>query len=251
MRAVSNNIHVSGSERILYEANLGKVFIELISRALSSYAPPEKIYINVDTVEPETIKYIESLDIKTITSPSCENAVKTAKGILESTGIKTGVIENAVNLLKSGPAPEGNNMRGAIIMDYLTGKRIEPDLSRGVRVSRIDYSNEARQLIKKELQRHDIFHERVIDAAAIATKVCSRNETIAELCWSDNPEYTTGYVASEKNGYVRITNMKEKGSTRGGRIFFVNTDRLSLDDYIIFLEKQPVIINKIGQVHAP
>ena len=161
------------------------------------------------------------------------------------------MIENAVNLLKSGPAPGGNNMRGAIIMDYLTGKRIEPDLRRGVRVSKIDYSNEARQLIKKELQRHDIFHERVIDAAAIATKVCSRNETIAELCWSDNPEYTTGYVASEKHGYVRITNMKEKGSTKGGRIFFVNTAGLLLEEYIMFLEKQPVIINKIGQVYAP
>ena len=217
MRAVSNNIHVSGSERILYEANLEKVFLGLISRALSSYTPPETIHINVEPIEPESIKYTQSLDIKTITSPSCEDAGKTAKGILGSTGIKTGVIENAINLLNFGPAPEGNNMRGAIIMDYFTGNRIEPDLRRGVRVSRIDYSEEARQLIKKELQRHDIFHERVIDAVAIATKVCSRNETIAELCWSDNPEYTTGYVASEKNGYVRITNMKTKGLTKGGR----------------------------------
>ena len=39
-----------------------------------------------------------------------------------------------------------------------------------------------------------------------------------ELCWSDDPDYTVGYVAC--NGvYHRITNMKEFGSNIGGRVF--------------------------------
>ena len=27
---------------------------------------------------------------------------------------------------------------------------------------------------------------------------------VAELCWSDDPDYTTGYVAGKNIGYVRI-----------------------------------------------
>ncbi|MDD5434460.1 MAG: 6-carboxyhexanoate--CoA ligase [Nitrospira sp.] len=251
MRASSNDIHVSGSERILNEACLEKVFEEVICKALSSYNHPEKILINVDTVEPESIEYIQALDIRTITPSSYADAEKTAKEILKSTGISHAVINAAFSLLRNGATPEGHNMRGAIIMDIVTGNRIEPDLRRGVRVSRIDYAEEARHNLKKELQRYGIFHDRVTDAVAIASKVCSRKETVAELCWSDNPEYTTGYVASEKTGYVRITNMKETGSTKGGRVFFVNPEALSLNDYIHYLERQPVIIKNAGQVYAP
>lgn len=248
MRASSNNNHVSGSERILDEANIASSFNKLICRALSSYILPDNISINVEKIENETICYAESLDIKTVRSPTPEYAEQDAKEILKTNGIKTDVIAHAFNLLRGGPAAGDKNMRGAIIMDAATGKRIEPDINRGVRVSRIDYTDDARSCIEKALLIHDIFHHRVIDAVAIATKVCRRRETVAELCWSDNPDYTTGYVASETSGYVRITNMKEKGSLRGGRVFFVNPDGLSLKDYIDYLEKQPVIINKIGRI---
>ncbi|MBI5192497.1 MAG: 6-carboxyhexanoate--CoA ligase [Nitrospirae bacterium] len=250
MRASSNNIHVTGSERILDEANLANVFNELVCRALSSHIKPDSISINVEKIEHDAICYAESLDIKTVKSPTTESAEKDAKKLLEANGIKTEIINQAFNLLRIGPAAGGSNMRGAIIMDIDTGKRIEPDTKRGVRVSRIDYTDAARKSIEKALLMHDIFHHRVIDAVAIATKVCRREETIAELCWSDNPDYTTGYVASEKSGYVRITNMKEKGSSRGGRVFFVNPEGLSLNDYINYLERQPVIINKIGTVYG-
>lgn len=251
MRAAAGNIHVSGSERILYEPDVEKVLGELIYRALSSYTRPDEIIISVDKIEPQSITYIQSLDVKTIESHSCLSAEETAKQMLESDGIKPGVIKKAFNLLSNGPSPEGNNMRGAIVMDASSGNRIEPDISRGIRVSRIDYTGEARSLLEKELHSYGIYHTRVTEALAIASKVCSRTETIAELCWSDNPDYTTGYVASSTNGYIRITNMKEKGSLRGGRVLFVNTAGLSLDDYINYLERQPVLINKIGNIHAP
>lgn len=256
MRAASDNIHVSGAERILHESDLENMLGTLICHALSSCTPPDKvqinkIHINIDSIDPESICYIQSLDIKTILSPSCNHAEKTAKETLESSGINREVVNKAFHLLREGTTPEGNNMRGAVIMDIATGNRMEPDNRRGIRVSRIDYTEKARRFIKKGLQSRGIFHERVIDAVAIASKVCSRRETIAELCWSDNPEYTTGYVASGKSGYIRITNMKEKGSRRGGRIFFVDCPGQLPDDYIIYLETQPVIINKIGTIHVP
>ena len=52
--------------------------------------------------------------------------------------------------------------------------------------------------LRERLRELGIFHRRVIDAIAIASKVADKNETIAELCWSDDTEYTTGYVASKK-----------------------------------------------------
>ena len=75
----------------------------------------------------------------------------------------------------------------------------------------------------------------------IATKVSAHPATVAELCWSDDPEYITGYVASKKQGYQRITKLKEYGDERGCRIFLV--DGLSdLHSYIDYLEKQPIFV---------
>jgi len=87
-----------------------------------------------------------------------------------------------------------------------------------------------------------------MDALAIATKVADRKESVAELCWSDDPAYTTGYVASRKSGYIRITNMKKKGNPAGGRVFFVNLQGLNLEEYIHYLEKQPVIIDRVDGI---
>jgi 6-carboxyhexanoate--CoA ligase len=66
---------------------------------------------------------------------------------------------------------------------------------------------------------------------------------LAELCISDNPDYTTGYVALRKYGYIRIPHIKRKGRKNGGRVFFIeeHTDR---DSVIEYLEKTPVLINK-------
>lgn len=54
-------------------------------------------------------------------------------------GINLVVASKALNLLLNGPAPNRENMRGAILMD-LSGNRLEPDQYRGVRVSRMDYT---------------------------------------------------------------------------------------------------------------
>ena len=76
----------------------------------------------------------------------------------------------------------------------------------------------------------------------LASKVASVKGTIAELCWSDDPFYTTGYVASKKLGYVRIPHLKYEGDYRGGRVFFVYN--VNIIDYIEEIEKTPVLITK-------
>ena len=86
----------------------------------------------------------------------------------------------------------------------------------------------------------------ISEALVLATKVARTDGTIAELCWSDDPNNTVGYVASRQLGFVRITNLKPEGSSIGGRIFFVDTG-VDLESYIDELEKEPVLINKINK----
>ena len=38
----------------------------------------------------------------------------------------------------------------------------------------------------------------MVMSIVLATKVSAHPATVAELCWSDDPEYITGYVASRK-----------------------------------------------------
>ncbi|MEK6713993.1 MAG: 6-carboxyhexanoate--CoA ligase [Nitrospirota bacterium] len=246
MRSSLNEEHISGAERLV-DGEFVHVLPELMLQAVSANKIPDKIIISVDAIEPSSVIYTRSLDIKTIESSSPEDAAKLSADILNENGVSDAAIENAFYLLRTGPSPSGRNMRGAIIMDAAGGERMEPDSSRGVRVSRVDYSVDLRNALEERLRELGIFHRRVIDAIAIASKVADKNETIAELCWSDDTEYTTGYVASKKSGYVRMTNMKEKGNPIGGRVFFVNRQDLNLEEYIYYLEKQPVIIDRIGE----
>jgi len=242
MRSSLNEEHLSGAERIV-NGNVGQVIPELMNQAVSSYKMPDRIVISLDAIDPSSVIYTAPLNIRTIDSLSPEDAEKAAADILKCNGVSPVAIESAFRLLRTGPAPGGKIMRGAVIMDSASGERMEPDSSRGIRVSRVDYTGDARHSLANRLMDGGVFHRRVMDALAIATKAADRRETVAELCWSDDPEYTTGYVASLKSGYIRITNMKEKGNPAGGRVFFVIRQGLNLEEYIHYLERQPLIID--------
>jgi 6-carboxyhexanoate--CoA ligase len=78
-------------------------------------------------------------------------------------------------------------------------------------------------MLSKRLARLGINTDTVKEALVLASKVASTDGVVAELCASDDPGYTTGYVASKAIGYTRLTNIKEKGSPRGGRVFFLQS----------------------------
>ena len=240
MRSSLNERHLSGAERLVDEDAV-QVIPELMLQAISSYKLPDRIIFTVDAIASSSVTYTVPLDIRTINSSLPEEAAKISADILNNNGVSPIAIEKAFYLLRTGPAPDNRNMRGAIIMNSDTGERMEPDSSRGVRVSRADYTYDERHSLIKRLTEEGIFHRRVMDALAIATKVAGRRESVAELCWSDDPEYTTGYVASRTGGYMRITNMKKKGNPAGGRVFFVNRQGLNLGEYIHYLEKNAVL----------
>jgi len=91
--------------------------------------------------------------------------------------------------------------------------------------------------------KYRINTETVKEAIILSSKLISCKQVIAELCVSDDPDYTTGYVASKKYGYVRIPHIKPKGIRRGGRAFFVH-EVIKTEDMIEYLERMPVIIGK-------
>jgi 6-carboxyhexanoate--CoA ligase len=73
---------------------------------------------------------------------------------------------------------------------------------------------------------------------------------VAELCWSDDPDYTAGYVASAGMGYVRFPLLKQLGDTKGGRAFFVDKDALDMDAFLRYLEKEATLITDTGECRA-
>jgi 6-carboxyhexanoate--CoA ligase len=164
---------------------------------------------------------------------------KLARQLLQSSGISKMAIDMAFELIKR------DGMRGAAIITAEKGKRLEPDRERGIRVSRLGITKSALKRLSSKLSKYGINTETVKEALILASKVSSCEQVIAELCVSDDPYYTTGYVASKKFGYVRIPHVKNKGSRNGGRAFFVR-EGIDIRDIIEYLEGRPAIIGKVS-----
>ena len=101
------------------------------------------------------------------------------------------------------------------------------------------------RILNGRLQQLGLTDSHVREALVLAAKVAAAPEVVAELCWSDDPEYTAGYVAS-KAGYFRFPRLKEYGDPVGGRIFFVRPD-CDLPLLIDYLERQPVLVSVPGE----
>ncbi|MFZ3065072.1 MAG: 6-carboxyhexanoate--CoA ligase [Nitrospirota bacterium] len=248
MRASKNNEHISGAERIASSMDIHKTVSELINRALShERGKPEKINISIDRLEQKKIKKLKALNITTISVADYKDGRMYASQLLELIGVKKRAIKMAMDYMAKGASPDKKNMRGAMIIDYKTGKRIEPDKYRGIRASRMDIAKTAEAKLITALKKAKINNPYIREAVVLAAKVVNAPETIAELCWSDDPSYQAGYVASKRFGYVRFPYLKEKGSPFGGRAFFVDAKKIDLKKYIDFLEMQPILITRIGR----
>ena len=248
----SGGTHVSGAERIIRADKILEVANLMIVRAMTHESgPPDFVNINIELLSKsiDTIKKTSALPVTTVNIENQEDARDFLLKLLELIGVSTEAANKAMPLLTKGTAPDGGNMRAAVIMDVITGERLEPDKYRGVRVSRMDMTEEAEEEFKEKLRKQNLDHNnmRIREALVLATKVVRTKGTIAELSWSDDPGYITGYVASEKLGYIRIPHIKPKGSEKGGRIFFV--EDINAEEYIKELEEQPMLVTKITEVN--
>lgn len=240
MRASENGAHeqggrhISGGELISTYGNLKNAVNVLLEKALThSRGTPDFMQIQFELID-KPIKKLKPLPIETNEVESVKEGHAIAQHLLKIVGVPQKCIEKAFVQIT-----ENSGLRGAMVVDIQTSERIDNRNEKGVRVSRMDWLTTN---FDKWADHHKITRcQRVKEALVLATKVSQHPATVAELCWSDDPEYITGYVASKKLGYQRITRLKEFGDERGCRIFFV--DGLSdLHAYIEYLEKQPIFV---------
>lgn len=241
MRASRYEKHISGAERLLCFSELEDAASRMLARALDHpRGQAKKIKLSLLPVTPSTIKSGPLLDLSTLRVDNWQEGRQRACALLVATGVAPGVADQALEQLAKGPALDGGVMRGAMLVNAITGERLESDRVRGVRVSRMDIDPSKRLKIETFLEHKSLHNSRIIEAWVLASKVAFYPEIIAELCWSDDPDYVTGYVASAHNGYQRITHLKQAGDEIGGRIFFLRPG-VDLDPLVEQLQYEPIL----------
>jgi 6-carboxyhexanoate--CoA ligase len=236
--------HISGAEGICGENEIPKIVTEYAIRALRHLkGKPDSIVISAEEIK-QPILNIRSLDVTTVLCRSEIEARRLIRKFLLACGISDPAIKTAFTVAKGS-----QTMRGAALVLAGSGRRMEPDMERGIRASRLGISKSAGKMLSKYLKQERLDSPAVKEALILASKVAASGEVIAELCISDDPDYTTGYIASRRFGYIRIPNIKNRKSKQGGRVFFLpeNADICSVTEY---LEKTPVMVNRLSAFHG-
>lgn len=237
MRASKEGVHISGAEGIYMRDDVNKMVQAYSQRAFShEKGRADEIFIKVEELK-ETPRNISTLSLCTLNTKSSEAVQKTVVEILTSVGITPRAIKEAYTSLS-----RGITMRGAMLMD-VEGVRLEPDLLRGVRVTRMGITKNAASLLSKKLSKYSLNNNTVKEALILSSKVNKHPMVLGELCISDDPNYTVGYVATRKYGYIRLPRIKKRGIPYGGRAFFITGGEVK--DLIKYLQNTPVLINKI------
>ncbi|RSL30074.1 6-carboxyhexanoate--CoA ligase [Salibacterium salarium] len=225
--------HISGGELLSTYSELRMSVDTLLEKALNhSRGKPDFLQIQCEIVN-QPIKLLNPLTVQTNVVNAVEEGQELARYLLEKTGVHKGIIEKTYKEIPEYP------VRGAILIDIHTGERVDQRIDKGVRVSRMDW--QTKNFEKWATSKSVPTNPRLKEALTLATKVCNHQSTIAELCWSDDPDYIMGYVASKNIGYHRITQLKDYDDERGCRIFFVDT-LTDINTYMSYLEEQPILV---------
>ncbi len=236
MRASREGQHISGAEKIVPARRVAAIASQLAERALSHpKGDPDFINIKVEA-QPRQMRRVKALAVTTHETRTPEEGLSLAAELLAEDGItRIGEI--------MGRFSESHSMRGAMLLDADTLERLEPDPERGVRAT---YMDDASSLEKGTARGKNHYAEAIV----LATKVQNAPGIVAEICVSDDPDYVTGYVASKRLGYRRITVLKKKGDPRGGRIFLYRGQRERVAETIEFLERVPVLVEDVPILSA-
>lgn len=234
--------HVSGAERIVAEETVAGQLAEMVRRALThTKGRADFIQLTVEEVEPSRIAKAPLPSIDSFTAADAREGRQIALHLLEQAGVGAAAARRGLQQL----ATMEQNMRGAMVLSAATGERLDRTGQRGVRVTGMDVADDA--AFTAWLEAQGIFNLHLREAVVLAAKVAAAPGMVAELCWSDDPEYVTGYVAGGGR-YQRISRLKEYGSEQGGRAFFVRPDA-DLAALGAYLEEQIVWIEVGGQAH--
>ncbi len=232
----ARDLHISGAEGLYENGELAGTISAYVRRVLEhTRGVPDKISLTIESIErkPATVPLLR---VTTLQNASPDRAHAIISELLKSIGISRRAVTAAEKVLTSPRV-----MRGASLITAKAGLRIEPDKKRGVRVSRLGIEPGERKKLALRLSRMQINTATVREALILASKATSSPDILAELCISDDPDYTTGYLASTKTGYVRIPNIKKRGAMHGGRVFFIR-EGAERDAIIDYLEKEPILV---------
>lgn len=235
MRASRAGEHISGAERIVPHAAAAQTAAALVARALAhTKGAPD--FVNVKLERPGPVMRLKALPVHTHATSDPQEGLALAAELLARSGVP--YPQETIARLA-----ETHSMRGAMLLDADTLERLEPDPARGVRATCMDSADSSARSVPSAKNHF-------AEAIVLATKVQNAPNIVAEICISDDPDYTTGYVASRTLGYHRITNMKERGSPCGGRIFIYRGPQADVPAAISFLERQCVLVEDVPSLAA-
>ncbi len=237
MRASEQENHISGAEKMVPESGIVPVAGTLLERGMH-HAKGEADFINlrIEKVREEDIRYLDALPVTTIEVADYRESYEIIARFLSDLGGK-GSVKEIMELFR-----QTWSMRGAMLLDVDSLKRLEPDHERGIRVTYMDRERTGGQISSEK--------DHYMEAIVLATKVANAPGIVGEICISDDPDYVTGYVCSREKGYVRITRMKEMGSPLGGRIFLYSSGQCDVAETIDYLEKQRVIVRNVFPIQS-
>lgn len=249
MRGSKEHNHISGAESIVSEKDLQNAVSILIKRALThSKGKSDSINIKIEEINKEEIKYIDPLYVTTLNTKNKKESYEFLYNTLLKLNINSKNAIYIIDLFKSI-----KNMRGAVLLDVNNLKRLEKDKLRGIRATYMDFEDSKVDMLDKQYEYTDNLNKNekllqnthFIEALCLSSKVCNAPNIIGEMCCSDDKNYTTGYIASKKFGYIRVKHMKDIGEDRGGRIFLYDPtidSKYTLEDTIKYLENTKVIV---------
>ncbi|MDD4600219.1 6-carboxyhexanoate--CoA ligase [bioreactor metagenome] len=227
--------HISGAERLVSFDEITPTAAAMLARAFThSRGQADFININIEAIHQQAIIKVPLLPVITENKPTVSTGRAAALTALRKAGITPRAAKRGMAELLALP----DSMRGAILLCAETGVRLDSNAQRGIRVSRMDIADETGFIHWLTKQGFTNIHVR--EALVLAAKVASCPGILAELCWSDDPEYTAGYVAS-KTVYIRFPHLKSVGDPIGGRILFVEPNS-DIEKLISYLESKPVLV---------
>lgn len=236
--------HISGAERIVRMEKVPGTCDELLKRAMGhEKGIPDQINLKVEMLGEADILFTPSLPVLTTLVKDFDQGEALARCILGQAGISQKAVDKGWNFLMKGDG-KGNGLRGALVLDGESAEVQNPD-GLGIRATRMDYSEQADAQICSILEERSLAHTRLKEALVLATKVAAAPYAWCELCFSDNPDYHTGYVAVSGVAYFRLPFLKPRDAV-GGRVFFVSGRDFDWKIYEDFLRNRPVVVNGIS-----
>ncbi len=242
MRIHQEGKHLSGAEEIVPVQEIDHVLSSfskrLLAHVLNGHPRPPQQIVTIDPVPKENIQRKSLLPVQFMESPSCEESAKGLQELLECL-LPEGKAESILEIFRK-EIMETAPRHGALLVTSMGRPLMEGEAS-GIRTTHLGCDASLRKALEESLDHYlEKPNHRFIDALVLASKVLASESVLLEICVSDDPSYTTGYLASRLFGYVRIPHMKKPGIGRGGRLYVVSP-ALHLPDLLKELREIPVL----------